>query len=75
MSEKTNLQFWNGFNARGKVGKQKIGKNLEFMNAIKDKWLSEDLRPDAIRGMLKRTFFSYFIPRQNHQMIQSAITV
>jgi hypothetical protein len=50
-------KFYN--NAKGKVGRQKIGNSLEFMNAIKDKWLGENLRPDAIRRLLKKTFFSY----------------
>jgi len=52
-------KFYN--NAKGKIGRQKIGNNLDFMNAIKDKWLGENLRPDAIRRILKKTYLSYFI--------------
>jgi hypothetical protein len=42
-------------NSKGKVGRQKLGNNLEFFNAIKSDWLGLELGHDAI----KRTFFYY----------------
>jgi hypothetical protein len=50
-------KFYN--NAKGKIGRQKIGNGLDFFNAIKDDWLDMDLSNDAIRRLLKRTFFGY----------------
>jgi hypothetical protein len=50
-------------NSKGKFGRQKLGNNLEFMNATKDKWLNNHtLTPDR----LKRSFFSYLnVPYDN----------
>ncbi len=50
-------KFYN--NAKGKIGRQKLGNGLDFFNAIKDNWLGMDLSNDAIRRLLKRTFFGY----------------
>ena len=50
-------KFYN--NSKGKVAIQKLGNNLEFMNAIKENWYGVPLGPDNVRKMLKRTFFSY----------------
>ncbi len=46
-------------NSKGKIGRQKLGNNLDFMTAIKTSWLGRNLGNDAIRRILKRTFFSY----------------
>ncbi len=50
-------KFYN--NTKGKFGRQKLGNNLDFMAAIKRKWLGIDMTNDAIRRMLKKSFFSY----------------
>ncbi len=50
-------KFYN--NAKRKIGRQKLGNNLDFMNAIKDDWLRSILGPDRLRRILKKTFFSY----------------
>ncbi len=46
-------------NSKGKIGHQKVGKNLFFMAAIQDDWYKRDLSDDQIRTLLKRTFFGY----------------
>jgi hypothetical protein len=46
-------------NSKGKIGKQKLGNNLSFMNAIKDDWLGLELDNDRLRRILKKTYFSY----------------
>lgn len=48
-------------NSRRKIGKQKLGNNLGFMQAIKDDWLGQDLDNHKIRRILKKTFFGYFL--------------
>ena len=47
-------------NSRSKVGRQKLGNNIKFMEAIKDEWLGKNLTIDTLRMILKRAFF-YFI--------------
>ena len=47
------------YSSGGKTGKQKLGNNLGFMVAIKDKWLGKNLGDDAERQLLKKTYFSY----------------
>jgi hypothetical protein len=54
-------KFFN--NAKGKIGRQKLGNNLDFITAIKTNWLGMDLGDDAIRRALKRTFFTYLNQR------------
>jgi hypothetical protein len=45
-------------NSKGKFSRQKLGNTLDFMNAIKDKWLNNHtLTPDRMRRILKRSFF------------------
>jgi hypothetical protein len=46
-------------NSRGKVGRQKLGNNLEFFNAIRTDWLGMELGHDANRRLLKKAFFSH----------------
>ncbi len=52
-------KFYN--NAKGKIGRQKLGNNLEFMSAIRDDWLDTGtaIGPDRLRRILKKTFFAY----------------
>ena len=47
-------------NSRGKIGKQTLGNNLEFMQGIKDNWLRQDLDNHKIQRILKKTFFWIF---------------
>jgi hypothetical protein len=47
-------------NSKGKIGKQKLGNNVQFMKAIKEPWLGTDITDTAIRRILKTTFFPYF---------------
>jgi len=46
-------------NSRGKIGKQKLGNNIQFMMAISEPWLDKDWNDDKIRRTLKKTFFPY----------------
>jgi hypothetical protein len=46
-------------NSRGKIGRQKFGNNLNFIDAITEPWLGMSLSDDQIRRLLKRTYFSY----------------
>ena len=50
-------KFYN--NAKGKIGRQKLGNGLDFMACIKDNWYGLQLGPDRVRRILKKTFFSY----------------
>ncbi len=50
-------KFYN--NSKGKVGRQKIGNNLDFMMAIKQPWTQANLNNDKIRMLLKETYFTY----------------
>ena len=52
-------KFYN--NVKGKIGRQKLGNNLEFMSAIRDDWLDTGtaIGPDRLRRILKKTFFAY----------------
>jgi hypothetical protein len=50
-------KFYN--NAKGKIGRQKLGNNLDFMAAIRTKWLGMNPGNDAIRRALKKSFFAY----------------
>ncbi len=50
-------KFYN--NAKGKIGRQKFGNNLEYMAAIKEEWNGLNLDNAKIRINLKKTFFTY----------------
>jgi hypothetical protein len=47
-------------NSKGKIGKQKLGNNVQFMKAVKEPWLGLDISDTSIRRILKSTFFPYF---------------
>jgi len=47
-------------NSKGKVGKQKICNKLRFMDSLCTDWIGKDFSNDALRRMLKKTFFPYF---------------
>jgi len=47
-------------NSKGKVGKQKICNKLRFMDSLNTDWIGKDISNDALRRMLKKTFFPYF---------------
>jgi hypothetical protein len=44
-------------NSKGKIGRQKHGNNLEFLHAIKDDWLGNNLGHYRLRRILKKMFF------------------
>ena len=48
------------YNAEGKIGKQKFNNRLDHLLRIKDDWLEVGLSNNAIRKILKKTFFDYF---------------
>ncbi len=50
-------KFYN--NSKGKIGRQKLGNNLEFLHAIKYDLLGIQLGHNRLRRILKKTFFSY----------------
>jgi hypothetical protein len=50
-------------NSKGKIGRQRFGNSLQFMHAIGDDWFGKQLSNDAIRILLKRTYF-YYITNQ-----------
>ncbi len=47
-------------NSKGKIGKQKLGNNIQFMSAIKSPWNGENWNDDKIRIELKKVFFNYY---------------
>jgi hypothetical protein len=48
-------------NLKGKISRQKFGNNIQFMRAIKEPWLGQQLSDASIRRILKSTFFNYVI--------------
>jgi len=46
-------------NSKGKIGRQRFGNNLHFLAAIQTDWLDKNMSNDAIRILLKKTFFTY----------------
>ncbi len=52
-----NAKFFN--NLKGKIEKQKIGNNLEFIRAITEEWNGNILANNGVRTMLKNTLINY----------------
>jgi hypothetical protein len=47
-------------NSKGKIGKQKLGNNIQFMSALRIPWNGEQWSNDKIRIELKKVFFTYY---------------